>query len=120
MLPEDHMIPREENLPQQKKIERKHSSGFVHTYSNSAQIIVTPWDIQCVFGEITHADGETLFVEDSAHVTMSPAHAKVFALVLQDKIKEFEGTFGAITHPHPRLAAASTEKCDSGEETKEQ
>ncbi|WP_447963978.1 DUF3467 domain-containing protein [Nitrospira sp. Ecomares 2.1] len=65
-------------------------------YSNSVEIATSLWDIRIRFGELKEASREHLIVKNLATVYLSPAHAKAVSVLLAEKIKDYELTFGAI------------------------
>jgi hypothetical protein len=66
-------------------------------YSNNAQIATSVFDFRVIFGEIVKADEEEIVVRTRATVFLSPQHAKAFANVLSQKIRDYEQRYGEIT-----------------------
>ena len=80
-------------------------------YSNSAEIGTSLWDIRINWGEIKEATKERILVKHLATVYMSPSHAKAVAELLNEKIKEYEETFGPIpSRPDSTDTAETPEK----------
>jgi hypothetical protein len=71
--------------------------AFVSVYANNAQVRMTSFDLNCVFGEVTGDDPDgSLIVEQRVSVTMSPQHAKALVGVLQQHMTQYEEQFGEI------------------------
>jgi hypothetical protein len=85
-----------------KSIEFTTSENFVRLYANSAQVEVTLWDFRVVFGDTRKIDDGKLLVENSAVITMSPQHAKVFAALLSKNVLDYEKQVGEIKIPEER------------------
>lgn len=94
-------------------------------YSNSAEIAVTPWDINIKFFRMRTPDSPALAAATTALgmvlpekaeeclVAMSPAHAKKFLESLQLGIEQFEKMHGTIQMPNleaQALVAKATAK----------
>ncbi len=66
-------------------------------YVNSAQFVITNWDLRLLFGEIVpDADGG-LKTEPRASIVMSPQHMKAFLEILNARFAEYEKANGTVT-----------------------
>lgn len=66
-------------------------------YSNQLQIMMSPYDFAFTFHEHTN-----MGIVDQGTVTMSPQHAKVFAAILAENVKQYEALFGMIPDVNPQ------------------
>lgn len=88
-------------------IPAKKSDKFIQAYANAAHVEVTAWDFNVLFGELQRTkDG--IVVEQTIGVRMSPQHAKAFAAVLVNNIKEYEKHVGEIKLPQAEPAEAAS------------
>lgn len=72
-------------------------SQFINYYANSANIVFGNYDFQFLFSHqspLIIKDG--VVANNIIRMTMSPQHAKVFSIILEKNIKEYEKTFGNI------------------------
>ena len=98
-------MPRARRSNQPRPIEIP--EGVVQLYSNSLNVLTTPWDLILLFGStqlpesIGSARGQQLAaaVRIDAAITMSPQHAKAAAKVLQNVVAMYEKRFGEIRIP---------------------
>jgi Protein of unknown function (DUF3467) len=85
--------PISASIPEESKKRPLHFSqalDFVRAYANQTVMLVSPWDIQLVFGEIIQATEEKMDVASHAHITITPEHAKAVYELLGTKLQEFE------------------------------
>ncbi|MFN8641878.1 MAG: DUF3467 domain-containing protein [Candidatus Binatia bacterium] len=78
------------------------SEEFVSLYVNDTQVQVSPWDIRFIFGLIDDppsSERPTVRIKMLGEVRMSPQHAKRVAAILQQQIKLYEDSVGAIPLP---------------------
>ena len=65
-------------------------------YVNSAQVLVGPWDLTIVFGQVIGRRGDNLLVDEKASVVMSLHHAKALVDVLSKNLAEYEKRAGEV------------------------
>ncbi len=75
-------------------------------YVNSTEFAITPWDIQMQLNHV-HAEASALIIEQVATVSMSPQHAKAFAIALASNVREWESNYGEITLPEGVILKAT-------------
>jgi hypothetical protein len=88
---------------------RRMSPNFVSLYVNQTEFAMTPWDLQIQMSNV-HGEGSSLVIEDVANLSMSPHHAKAFALALLTNVKAWEQSFGEIKLPRQVLVKAVGEE----------
>lgn len=79
------------------KIQR--SPDFISLYVNNAKFATNAFEFGVYFGEISEDTAGELFVEQKAKILMSPLHAKIFAVMFLQNVKNFEAKFGEIKIP---------------------
>lgn len=84
--------------PIEPQIEFITPEKYAKMYSNSVNLVVTPWDFTFSFGEIKQP-GEKTVIENLVGIVMSPQHAKAFANILISKVHEYEKSIGEIKVP---------------------
>jgi Protein of unknown function (DUF3467) len=75
------------------------STDFRTIYSNNASFNHSAFDVSFIFGEIAGIEGEKITVEQRVKVTMSPRHAKLFAMILIQNLQNYEHTIGPLPLP---------------------
>ena len=95
--------PNNAAQPQSQELSTQRSPNFLKIYSNAANIEVTAWDFNIVFGELRKADDKP-FIEQFVAITMSPQHAKALAGVLASNVNEYEKHVGEIRLPQAQEA----------------
>ncbi len=79
-------------------VEQVRGEGYMSTYANSVNLMVSPWDIRLIFGELMDTgDKRGARIENRASVVMSPQHAKAFSIILARHLEKYEAEHGAIT-----------------------
>lgn len=78
-----------QETPVGMKVEKRLSPHNINLYVNQTEFAITPWDIQIQLGHV-HGEGSGLVIEQVATVTMSPQHAKAFAIALATNVREWE------------------------------
>ena len=73
---------------ERKKTFRDHDA--VTVYANNVELETTPWDIKLRFGTLKRATEDELEVTETAHVYMSPPHARIFHEVLGKQLDFYE------------------------------
>lgn len=96
----------DENKEQEKKSQfvnlpmiNARSPLYRSVYANNTAFQSSAFDFGMIFGEIQEADNEKVTVEQQVRVIMSPLHAKIFAGVMLQNIKNYEERFGEIKIP---------------------
>ena len=92
-MPDD---PISESIPEETKkrpMNFENAPDFLRRYINQTVVLISPFDIQMVVGEIIQATEEKMQILAHAHLTMSPEHAKALYDLLGVKIKEFESKY---------------------------
>jgi len=89
----------------QPNITLKQSSDYRENYSNSVQVRVSVWDFFLAFGIIHQDAPDTVTIETSQGVYLSPQQAKALWNLLGQNISHYEQAFGAIAlEPHHPLS----------------
>jgi hypothetical protein len=83
----------------QANIVNTQASDFRSVYANNAAFTISAFDVSMYFGEITGMEDGKVNVEQKLRVTMSPQHAKLFAIVLAQNIQNYEQAIGKINLP---------------------
>jgi len=87
------------SLVKPENIHNTQAPDFHSIYSNNVAFTMSAFDLSFIFGEITNVEDRVLNVNQKLRVTMSPQHAKAFALVLLQNLKTYEQTVGPIVLP---------------------
>src|SRR4051812_40939028 len=82
--------------PPAPKINLVNTENYREDYANSVQIRISVWDFLLVFGRITQSAADSVTINNSTGVYMSPQQAKAVMNLLQQNISQYEATFGAI------------------------
>jgi hypothetical protein len=80
------------------------SPDYRSIYSNNSKFAISPFDLAFTLSQVTENENGEIFVENHARVVMPPLHAKLFALLLFENIKNFEAQFGEIKVPDNMFA----------------
>lgn len=72
------------------------SADYVSVYANNAQLQMSAFDARIIFGEVS---ADTQQIEQKVSVIMSLHHAKVFAQMLFDNLKNYEEQVGELKLP---------------------
>ena len=91
--------------PPQPKINLTQAPDYRENYSNSVQVRVSVWDFFLAFG-IVHQDApDTVNIQNSQGIYLSPQQAKALWNILGQNIAQYEQAFGTIAlepqHPLP-------------------
>jgi hypothetical protein len=65
-------------------------------YANSVQVRMSVWDFFLVFGTMTQQAPEELTVRNFQGIYLSPQQAKALLTILEQNVRQYEGTFGEI------------------------
>jgi Protein of unknown function (DUF3467) len=88
----------------QPNITLKQSSDYRENYANSVQVRVSVWDFFLAFGIIHQDAQDSVTIETSQGVYLSPQQAKALWNILGQNISQYEQAFGAIAlEPHHPL-----------------
>ena len=72
------------------------ASDYRDTYANSVQIRVSVWDFHLVFGQANSETPDQLSIQNHQGIYLSPQQAKALHTILQQKLVNYENTFGEI------------------------
>lgn len=93
----DQFVPNPTTMLKEGDIKR--ASDFRSVYSNNTAFNTSAFDFAMTFGEILDAGGGNLYVEQKVRVVMSPLHAKIFAAIFMNNVRNYEAQFGEIKIP---------------------
>lgn len=78
---------------------RRPAAGYLECYSNNANLTLLPLDVQLRFSTIVSGASGDAEAVDQCVVTMTYAHAKSLAVLLESQLSEHEKRNGPITPP---------------------
>jgi uncharacterized protein DUF3467 len=84
------------SIPQQPNIRLTNSADYRDTYANSIQIRVSVWDFLLVFGRLQPVTTQEVEVQNFQGIYLSPQQAKALLTILEQNVRQYEGTFGEI------------------------
>ena len=84
------------NPQQQPNVRLVNSPEYRDSYANSIQIRVSVWDFLLVFGRLQPVNAQDVEVQNFQGVYLSPQQAKALLTVLEQNVRQYEGTFGEI------------------------
>jgi flagellar protein FlaG len=84
------------SIPQQPNIRLTNSADYRDTYANSIQIRVSVWDFLLVFGRLQPVTAQEVEVQNFQGIYLSPQQAKALLTILEQNVRQYEGTFGEI------------------------
>jgi hypothetical protein len=84
------------SIPQQPNIRLVNSADYRDTYANSIQIRVSVWDFLLVFGRLQPVTAQEVEVQNFQGIYLSPQQAKALLTILEQNVRQYEGTFGEI------------------------
>src|SRR5580698_3860705 len=82
--------------PQQPNIRMVNAAEYRDSYANSIQIRVSVWDFLLVFGRLHPLNAQDVEVQNFQGIYLSPQQAKALLTVLEQNVRQYEGTFGEI------------------------
>lgn len=82
--------------PQQPNIRLVNAADYRDTYANSIQIRVSVWDFLLVFGRLQPVTAQEVEVQNFQGIYLSPQQAKALLTILEQNVRQYEGTFGEI------------------------
>jgi len=89
----------------QPKINLTQSPDYRENYSNSVQVRVSVWDFFLAFGLVHQDAPDTVTIQNSQGIYLSPQQAKALWNILGQNIAQYEQAFGEIAlepqHPLP-------------------
>jgi flagellar protein FlaG len=84
------------SIPQQPNIRLVNAADYRDTYANSIQIRVSVWDFLLVFGRLQPVTAQEVEVQNFQGIYLSPQQAKALLTILEQNVRQYEGTFGEI------------------------
>ena len=72
------------------------AADYRDTYANSIQIRVSVWDFLLVFGRLQPVTAQEVEVQNFQGIYLSPQQAKALLTILEQNVRQYEGTFGEI------------------------
>jgi flagellar protein FlaG len=84
------------SIPQQPNIRLVNAPDYRDTYANSIQIRVSVWDFLLVFGRLQPVTAQEVEVQNFQGIYLSPQQAKALLTILEQNVRQYEGTFGEI------------------------
>jgi hypothetical protein len=91
-------------IQQQPNIRLVNAADYRDTYANSIQIRVSVWDFLLVFGRLQPVTAQEVEVQNFQGIYLSPQQAKALLTILEQNVRQYEGTFGEI-QLDPNIAA---------------
>src|SRR5271165_4367010 len=98
-VPIPQFVPNPTTILERGNVKR--ASDFRSIYSNHTTFTTSAFDFVMTFGEISESAEGELSVEQKVRVIMSPLHAKIFAAIISNNVRNFEARFGRIQIPVP-------------------
>ena len=65
-------------------------------YANSVQVRVSVWDFFLTFGRLQPVGADEVEVQNFQGIYLSPQQAKALLTILEQNVRQYEGTFGEI------------------------
>jgi uncharacterized protein DUF3467 len=96
------------STPQQPNIRLVNAADYRDTYANSIQIRVSVWDFLLVFGRLQPLTTQEVEVQNFQGIYLSPQQAKALLTILEQNVRQYEGTFGEIKLD-PSMATQQTQ-----------
>jgi flagellar protein FlaG len=81
---------------QQPNIRLVNAADYRDTYANSIQIRVSVWDFLLVFGRLQPVTAQEVELQNFQGIYLSPQQAKALLTILEQNVRQYEGTFGEI------------------------
>ncbi len=91
------------------------AEDFRSIYANNVGFQTGPFDFTLTFGEVTEVDQSRQVgtITQRVKVTMSPLHAKLFAILMATQIKGYQQSFGEIKIPPGLLSTQASPEVQS-------
>ena len=83
-------------IQQQPNIRLVNAPDYRDTYANSIQIRVSVWDFLLVFGRLQPVTAQEVEVQNFQGIYLSPQQAKALLTIMEQNVRQYEGTFGEI------------------------
>ena len=84
------------SIPPQPNIRLTNTADYRDSYANSVQIRVSVWDFLLVFGRLQPITVQEVEVQNFQGIYLSPQQAKALLTILEQNVRQYEGTFGEI------------------------
>jgi hypothetical protein len=84
------------SIPQQPNVRLVNAADYRDTYANSIQIRVSVWDFLLVFGRLHPVNAQDVEIQNFQGIYLSPQQAKALLTILEQNVRQYEGTFGEI------------------------
>src|SRR5215470_13051775 len=84
------------SIPAQPNIRLINATDYRDSYANSVQIRVSVWDFLLVFGRLQPVTAQEVEVQNFQGIYLSPQQAKALLTILEQNVRQYEGTFGEI------------------------
>ena len=84
------------NNPSQPNIRLVDAPDYRESYANSVQVRVNVWDFFLVFGTLQQQSETQVEVKNFQGIYLSPQQAKALLTILEQNVRQYEGTFGEI------------------------
>lgn len=84
------------SIPPQPNIRLTNTADYRDSYANSVQIRVSVWDFLLVFGRLQPVTVQEVEVQNFQGIYLSPQQAKALLTILEQNVRQYEGTFGEI------------------------
>ena len=84
------------SIPPQPNIRLVNSQDYRDGYANSVQVRVSVWDFLLVFGRLLPVNAQEVEVQNFQGIYLSPQQAKALLTILEQNVRQYEGTFGEI------------------------
>jgi hypothetical protein len=84
------------SIPQQPHIRLVNAAEYRDGYANSVQVRVSVWDFLLVFGRLHPITAQEVEVQNFQGIYLSPQQAKALLHILEQNVRQYEGTFGEI------------------------
>src|SRR5215471_846427 len=84
------------SIPAQPNIRLVNAADYRDSYANSIQIRVSVWDFLLVFGRLQPLNAQDVEVQNFQGIYLSPQQAKALLTILEQNVRQYEGTFGEI------------------------
>jgi Protein of unknown function (DUF3467) len=81
----------------QPQVALNKAPDYRESYANSVQVRVSVWDFFLVFGIVQQQDADSVSINNSQGIFLSPQQAKALWNVLGQNLSQYEQAFGTIT-----------------------
>jgi len=84
------------SIPQQPNIRLVNATITVMPMPSQLQIRVSVWDFLLIFGRLQPVTAQEVEVQNFQGIYLSPQQAKALLTILEQNVRQYEGTFGEI------------------------